>query len=51
MLDKFMLGLFYAVGSGLIALIIVSIITISLVNAPQYRVSVVDGSVSILKLI
>ena len=49
MLDKFMLGLFYVVGSGLIALIIVSIITISLINAPQYCVSVVNGSISILK--
>lgn len=49
MLDKFMLGMFYAVGSSLIALVIVSIITISLVNAPQYRVNVVNGSISILK--
>ena len=49
MLDKFMLGMFYAVGSSLIALVIVSIITISLVNAPQYRVNVVSGSISILK--
>jgi hypothetical protein len=49
MLDKFMLGMFYAVGSSLIALIIVSIITISLINAPQYRVNVVNGSISILK--
>jgi hypothetical protein len=49
MLDKIMLGLFYAVGSSLIALVIVSIITISLINAPQYKVSVVNGSISILK--
>lgn len=49
MFDKFMLGMFYVVGSGLIALVIVSIITISLVNAPHYRVNVVNSSISILK--
>ena len=49
MLDKFMLGLFYTVSSSLIALIIVSIITISLIDASQYRVSVMNKSVSILK--
>ena len=42
MLDKFIV-------SFVVSVLFASLVTISLVNAPQYRVSVVKGSVSILK--
>jgi hypothetical protein len=49
MLDKFMLGMFYVVGSGLIALIIAAVITITLINAPQYRVNFTQSGITLNK--
>ncbi len=49
MLDKFMIGMFYVVGSGLIALIIAAVITITLINAPQYRVNFNQSGITLSK--
>jgi hypothetical protein len=49
MLDKIMVCMFYVVGSGLIALIIAAVITVTLINAPQYRVNFNQSGITLIK--